>query len=120
MNYLLDTCIVLWALDNSPKLSKEFTAIIENIENTIYISVASYWEIAIKKSLGKLEVPQNWIDFIEETGFSWLPIYPSHIHYLETLLYLHSDPFDRILISQARAEKFKLLTVDEKILQYGS
>lgn len=119
MRCLLDTCIVIWALeDNKTKLGK-FVKIIEDPENEIVISVVSYLEIVIKVSLGKLKIPDNWIDLIEETGFDWLYLEPKHIQKLENLPLIHNDPFDRLLISQAQAEQMKLLTADEKILQYG-
>ena len=71
-----------------------------------------------KKSLNKIKSPDNLIEVVERTGFSWINISLNHIMMLETLPLLHHDPFDRLLISQAKSEKFKILTTDEKILQY--
>lgn len=118
MRYLLDTCILIWSLENNRDKLGELAKIIENPENDILISVISYWEIVIKSSLGKLKIPKNWIEKAKETGFSWLNLEPDHIHQLENLPKIHNDPFDRLLISQARAEQLKLLTSDEQILKY--
>ncbi len=118
MRYLLDTCVVLWTLEGNRNKLKNFITIIEDPTNELAISVVSYWEITIKKALEKLTLPGNWIDVLEETGLFWLNLEPKHIQQLESLPLMHHDPFDRLLISQARAEQMILLTVDEKIKQY--
>lgn len=118
MRYLLDTCVLLWALEGESSKIKEFIDVIKNESNDIAVSVVSYWEMAIKKSIGKLNYPDNIIEAIEQSGFSQLNLEYNHIAYLETLPLLHNDPFDRLLISQSLAEKRILLTVDEKILRY--
>ena len=119
MRYLLDTCVLLWALGDLNKLPIEFLRILENPSNEVAVSVVCYWEIAIKKGLKKLEIPDDWADKIEKTGFSWLNLEPKHIRQLEKLPLLHKDPFDRLLVAQAQVEKFKFLTLDEKILEYA-
>lgn len=118
MKYLLDTCVLIRALEENIAKLGSLAAIIEDLNNEIAISVVSYWEITIKSSLGKLEIVPNWIDYIDETGFYWLNLEPKHISFLENLPMIHNDPFDRLLISQAKAEQMKLLTTDKKILQY--
>ncbi|MEI8366587.1 MAG: type II toxin-antitoxin system VapC family toxin [Parachlamydiaceae bacterium] len=118
MKYLLDTCLVLWMLDGNKQKLKKFSSIIEDPANELAISVISYWEITIKKTLGKLEIPDNWTNAVEETGLVWLNLEPKHIQQLETLPPIHHDPFDRLLISQAKAEQMIILTSDDKILQY--
>lgn len=80
--------------------------------------MASYWEIAIKRSLGRITIKGNLRESIEESGFMWLNIGTNHIDYLETLPLIHHDPFDRLLIAQAKSETIEILTTDEKILQY--
>lgn len=120
MRYLLDTCLILWTLDGNIKKLKDFISIIEDPTNELAISVVSYWEITIKKALRKLEIPEGWTSAIEETGMSWLNLEPKHIQQLEKLPFMHHDPFDRLLISQAKAEQMIMLTSDEKILQYYS
>ncbi len=118
MKYLLDTCVLLWSLDGNRSKLSEFIDIIEEENNYIFVSIVSYWEIIIKKSLGKIKIPADFLEFIEKTGFSWLNLELRHITQLDQLPLLHPDPFDRLLIAQARSEALTLLTPDEKILQY--
>ena len=118
MKYLLDTCVLLWSLEGDYAKIPHFIEIIKNPDNYIAVSVVSYWEIVIKKSLGKIKMPDNLLDTVQKTGFTWLNIELRHISALEKLPLIHNDPFDRLLIAQAQAEGFKLLTTDEKILQY--
>lgn len=118
MRYLLDTCLVLWILEGNRSKLKDFITIIEDPANELAISVVSYWEITIKQALGKLEISNTWTDSVEETGMFWLNLEPKHIRQLEKLPLIHHDPFDRLLISQARAEQMTLLTCDDKVRQY--
>lgn len=118
MNCLLDTHIFIWWLYDDPKLSQKHREIIANGENTIHISVASLWEIEIKRALGNLTIDPEYLDTIETEGFKTLNIQKDHIKELRNLPPLHRDPFDRMLIAQAMAENLFLLTVDKKILQY--
>jgi PIN domain nuclease of toxin-antitoxin system len=118
MKYLLDICMVLWTLEKNEEKLKKFIAIIEDPVNELAISVVSYWEIAIKKALGKLDISKDWTDVIEETGLIWLHLVPKHIAELEKLPLLHHDPFDRLLISQSKVEQMALLTHDKVVLQY--
>lgn len=118
MKYLLDTCVLLWALEGNQKKLNKFYELIEDSSNSIFVSVISYWEIAIKKALDKLVAPDDLIETIEQTGFSWLNLDISHIKELEKLPMLHHDPFDRLLIAQSNATQLKLLTLDEKIMTY--
>lgn len=117
--YLLDTCVLIWALEgNQEKLGAMYDTLAdESIE--IFVSVVSYWEIVIKKSLKKLSAPDDLLERVPESGFSWLHVEPQHILALETLAQLHHDPFDRLLIAQSQATSLKLLTLDQKILQYS-
>jgi PIN domain nuclease of toxin-antitoxin system len=118
MKYLLDTCVLLWALEGNQKKLNKFYGLIEDASNSIFVSVISYWEIAIKKSLGKLVAPDDLIETIEQTGFTWLNLDVSYIKELENLPILHHDPFDRLLIAQSNVTQLKLLTNDEKIKAY--
>lgn len=118
MKYLLDTCMLLWILEENRNKLKKYISIIEDPTKMLAVSVISYWEIAIKKALGKLEIANHWIDLIEETGLVWLHLEPKHITKLEKLPLLHNDPFDRLLIAQAMVEEMTLLTHDKMILQY--
>ena len=119
--YLLDTHVLLWWLTDNPKLSKNLREILANPHNYIALSVASAWEVAIKLKLNrKFEMNVGLEEcFSSEFGFVSLPIELKHIFALQKIENLHKDPFDRILIAQAVAEDLVLLSVDEKIKQYG-
>lgn len=118
MIYLLDTCILLWVLEDNKKKLAKYYDIIANANHTIIISVVSYWEIIIKKSLGKIKIPDNFIEVINDNDFAWLGLELRHIQALEHLPLHHQDPFDRLLIAQAKSDHLKLLTVDKHILNY--
>jgi PIN domain nuclease of toxin-antitoxin system len=118
MRCLLDTCILLWALDGNLQKLGSFTDIIVDPKNDIIVSVVSHWEITIKTALGKLVMEDDLEASVIQSGFTWLPVTCSHIKSLATLPLLHHDPFDRLLIAQAKAEGFTLLTHDSTIHQY--
>lgn len=118
MKYLLDTCVLLWSLEGKFKKIAPFIDIIQNENHYIAVSIVSYWEVIIKKSLGKITIPNDFIQIVEKTGFSWLNLELRHITALEQLPLHHHDPFDRLLIAQAQTENFKLITTDNNILQY--
>lgn len=123
MNYLLDTHILLWAVQKHPKLSQKAIDIIKNPEHTLYFSSASIWEVAIK--MGRGAKPDE--DLINPTlpyqtllKKSYRPLTINSLHASEVLLLpsIHKDPFDRMLIAQARIENLILMTVDEHIVKY--
>lgn len=118
MKYLLDTCILLRALAGDEKPIQDFMPILQDHNNYIAVSVVSYWEIEIKKALGKLSTPDNLISVVEDTGFNWINLEVKHIEQLAILPAIHTDPFDRLLIAQAKAERLILLTTDKMIMQY--
>ena len=118
MNILLDTHVLIWALENNPTLSNIARDKIIDGNNIVFVSSASVWEIAIKKSTGKLVVPDNLIEEIELHRFTPLPINYAHAQLVANLPHLHKDPFDRILIAQALLEKLTLITRDELIMEY--
>jgi PIN domain nuclease of toxin-antitoxin system len=119
MNLLLDTHIILWWLKDDPLLSARHKELISNTEHVCFISAASIWEISIKSALGKLEIPDSYIEELRLEGFQELPIHWKHTNRVKYLPFHHRDPFDRLLIAQAKIEKFTLLTVDEYIPLYG-
>ena len=119
MNILLDTHILIWALENNQKLSKKGRNLIIDPDNLIFVSSVSIWEITIKSSLGKLNVPDNLLEEIKLHRFSELPISHHHARAVADLPDLHKDPFDRMLIAQANHEKMSLMTVDENIKLYS-
>lgn len=118
--FLIDTEILIWGMEKSPKLSVKIKALLENTENQIFVSAASVWEIVIKKAKGRLKTPDDLEGGIKEAGFKFLPIGISHVLGVGKLPNFkdHKDPFDRVLISQAKAENLILITSDPKILRY--
>ena len=122
MNLLLDTHVALWALVDSPRLSASARELILTPGNTIWISTASLWEIAIKHGLGRGDMPissQAAIAYFRDAGYSFLPVGPEHAAAVETLPPHHRDPFDRMLIAQAQVEPMRLLSHDAQIARYG-
>jgi PIN domain nuclease of toxin-antitoxin system len=123
MNFLLDTHIALWALSDDKRLTKEARRLIANEDNRIFVSVASMWEIAIKKALKPDTIPlsgKEYLYYCRQAGYELIPIKETHVISLENLPALHSDPFDRLLVAQASAESLILLTHDSIIAKYGS
>ena len=121
MIYILDTQIALWAVYDYERIPKDICNFIEDEDNEIYYSLVSAWEVEIKHNIGKLQMSaKDFIDGCECVGFNPLPIKKKHILGLSEIPSKdnHKDPFDRLLISQAKQEQAKLLTVDEKILSY--
>ena len=122
MKCLLDTHIVLWLAENSPKLSNAAKAIILDETNEKYVSVASCWEVSIKLSLNKLGLVGGTAELfriIQDNGFELLHVLEEHLIVLETLPFHHRDPFDRLLIATAIANNLVLLTDDAQILAYA-
>ena len=119
MKYLLDTHTLLWALYDSNKLS-------DNAKNTLRgsdccVSIASLWEMAIKNSIGKLELKQSIIDIANvcnKNGIEVLDISPSHCDIIRGLPDIHHDPFDRIIIAQAMSNECTIITKDVMIPKY--
>lgn len=118
MKLLLDTHVFLWWLEDPTKLSEKARGAIEEGGNTVFVSAAVIWEIVIKKQLGKLSVPDDFIKHMEAQNF--LPLVISHEHALAvaSLPNIHSDPFDRIQIAQAIVEGLTLVTRDQYIVTY--
>ncbi len=118
MRILLDTHVYLWWCEDSPALSLKARKIIEAAE-TVYISSATLWELAIKIGIGKFE--GNLTDLarnIQASGFEELPVKVAHTIALPTLASHHKDPFDRMLISQAVSEPLQLITHDVTLAKY--
>lgn len=122
MNLLLDTHIALWAITDSPKLSPKARELIELPKTTIWISVASIWEIAIKYSLGRGDMPissQQAMSYFRESGYRFLAVDAEHAIAVEELPTHHQDPFDRILVAQALVEPMRLMTHDSLVALYS-
>ena len=122
MKLLLDTHAFIWFVENDANLPIKLKTQIEDTDNEIFISIVSLWEIAIKTSLGKLEMAIDLptiINKIEENGFVILPIFPEHTVCVASLPFHHKDPFDRILIAQTIVEKLKIISKDGIFDSYG-
>ena len=120
--YLLDTNALLYFLYDSGKLSKKASDIIYHNDEKINVSIVSMWEIAIKSSIGKLEIKSS-ISKIAETcekeQFDILPIKPFHLDEIGRLPAIHGDPFDRLIISKAISENLIIITKDGTIPMYN-
>ena len=113
---LLDTHALLWYLEGDARLSPRAKDAIESgLE--VYVSAASVWEVAVKRAAGKLKSGQDLIERIS-TGFEHLPITQEHAWATSALPPHHRDPFDRLLVAQARAERLPLLSADAKLHAY--
>lgn len=119
MNLLLDTHVFLWAIDDHPKLSDKARAAIIDGRNVVFVSAATAWEIAVKKSIGKLSAPsENYLQELQIHRFTPLNITSEHALAVEQLPSYHRDPFDRLLVAQAQLEKLTLITRDSRLDAY--
>lgn len=118
MRLLLDTHVALWWLAEPERLGKRAYALIESGDNTSSVSAVSVAEAAIKTALGKLRVPDRFLELLWGSGFDELPLTASHADRLRTLPLHHADPFDRMLVAQAQAERLSLVTADRRCMAY--
>lgn len=118
MNLLLDSHIVLWWLSDDKRLSRKARRLIERADEVL-VSAATTWELAVKASLGKLRMPEGFLEVVEAQGFTHLPITPVHAMAVQGLPWHHRDPFDRILLAQAMVEALRLVSADEALAPYG-
>ena len=123
MRFLLDTNALLWWLIGSLRLGSDARRAIADPRSTIYVSAVSAWEVAIKRSLGRLPVPANvaaWLPTeLAVNGFRTLPITVEHATAVEHLPLYHRDPFDRLLIAQAQLEALTIVTGDRTLERYA-
>lgn len=118
MRILLDTHLLLWALAFPSKLSAKTRRRIDSSE--VFASAASIWEVSIKSALGKIEAdPNEVLSGVEPAGFDHLHIIGEHAAMVARLERIHKDPFDRLLVAQARVEQMILLTDDDILAGYG-
>lgn len=123
MRYLLDTHAVLWMRESNPRLNRaKWEPIFYDPENEIFVSIASLWEMAIKRSLRKLDFEGSIEDFAADLemkhGFTMLPITPTDLDRLHSLPFHHGDPFDRLLIAQALENGATAVTNDRNWKKY--
>jgi len=119
MNILLDTHVLIWALENNSTLTEKAVNSIVDGNNMVFVSSVSVWGISIKQKLGKLQAPDNLLEEIRLHRITPLHINSDHAQLAAKLPYIHKDPFDRMLIAQAIIEKLVLLTRDESIAKYN-
>lgn len=121
MRLLLDTHVILWYLSDDERLPSKVKHEITKIENVCFVSIASFWEISIKHSIGKLKLKANLtsvFDMISNSGFSVLPITSNHIIKSAELQFHHRDPFDRLLIAQTISEELTFISKDQEFAKY--
>lgn len=123
MRQLLDTHSMYWYIEGDSRLSTTAKAVIQDAANEILISPASYWEIAVKVSVGKWQLNRRYEEFIDlglnQYGFQILPILPVHTARVITLPFHHKDPFDRLLVAQAMVEDIPIIGNDTAMDAYG-
>jgi len=120
MGVLVDTQAFIWFFEDSSRLPASVRAYMEK-SSRLVVSVASFWEITIKASLGKLVIPESIAGVIDKAlanGFKILPIERNHLVTLAALDFIHRDPFDRIIIAQAISEGMPLVSSDDVFRQY--
>lgn len=123
MRMLLDTHAFLWFVGGSHQLSAAMRVLIEDKSNTVCLSLASLWELAIKVRLGRFQLNQPFEQFvlqqITNNEITLLDITVSHIALVASLPLHHRDPFDRLLVAQAQAEQLPLVSTDEALDAYS-
>lgn len=122
MKILLDTHIALWAVSDDSRLSLQARELIAAPRNLVWVSAVSVWEIAIKHSLGRGEMPISGaeaLEFFRQSGYRMLPVSPEHAAATENLPTHHQDPFDRLLVAQSLTEPLRLLTHDATVARYS-
>lgn len=117
MRYLLDTHTLLWARAAPARLSEEARAVFESNDTVLYVSMATLWECAIKRSIGRLELPDNFYEIVAD-DYEILGIELSHLVAYAELPMHHRDPFDRLLVVQAQLGDLTLLSRDANIAKY--
>ena len=123
MRLLLDTHTLRWFLTSDPSLSLRARGSIEDAANVSHVSAVSLWEVAVKFALGKLKLPAPYADIfpaqLQLNGFDLLPMTAGHCASLLTLPFHHRDPFDCLLLAQAKVEGMTLVTDDGQFGPYG-
>lgn len=121
MNYLVDTHAVIWFITNNERLPSHTKSLMEDKSNMCFVSIATYWEMSIKHSIGRLTLHTDLasiFQIIDESGFEILPITINHTLANANLDFHHQDPFDRIMIAQAITEQLQIITTDKEFSNY--
>jgi PIN domain nuclease of toxin-antitoxin system len=116
LRLLLDTHTLIWAAKE--ELRDDAHKMIEEVADAVFVSAATIWEIEIKRALSRLQAPDDMIERVDESGYERLPITFEHAREAGRLPLLHGDPFDRILVAQARAEGMTLASADAVFRRY--
>jgi len=122
MKVLVDTHALLWFVAGDPRLSRKARSLLESTKTEPHVSIASWWEIAIKCSLGRLMLDDPLEEFMAQRireGFRILHLEPRHLPGLVNLPFHHRDPFDRLIVSQAVSERMTVCTADAAFKKYG-
>jgi PIN domain nuclease of toxin-antitoxin system len=119
LKLLLDTHAALWFLSGDQRLGQSAKRHLTDDTNRVLLSAAVVWEVAIKRSLGKLVVPEEYLSLLLGAGVQALAVSTDHAAAVEHLPWHHRDPFDRMLVAQAVAEGAELVSHDEALLPYG-
>ncbi len=121
MDLLIDTHILIWDVQGNKSLKPENRKLIDDAENQVFVSIVALWEIVIKSSLGKLNFtssPKEVQDFLIEKNIHLLDIQIRDLEKLRSLPHLHRDPFDRLMVAQAKANDFRFISQDPKVEEY--
>ena len=122
MKLLLDTHVAIWWMHKPEKLSTKVKALLMDDTNTLYVSLVSAWEVAIKASIGKLPEFEGGVKAflaeMEKNPVVFLSVEKQHVAMVETLPFHHRDPFDRLLVATAMVGNMSILTADENIFKY--
>lgn len=117
-SFLLDTHTFIWAMENSKRLPNDIKSEIASPKNKIFVSVATIWEIVIKRNLKKIKLSFDLEASITKASLDVLPIEISHVLKVQRLPNHHKDPFDRVLVAQSQVENLTLISHDQKIWKY--
>ena len=115
---LLDTHAAVWWLGDRSKLADEAHEAIADVDNDVYVSAASIWEIEVKRAAGRLKTPNPMAEAAQATGLLELPVTWRHAERAAHLPPHHTDPFDRMLVAQAQLEGFTIVTRDKHVSRY--
>ena len=117
---LVDTNVIVWLLlGDRSRVSETARLALEDERNRVAVSAATVWEIAVKRSVGKLTIEDGWSRALARLGFDALPVTSIHAEAVEHLPWHHRDPFDRLLVAQAKTEDLELVSADTRLAAYG-
>ncbi len=123
MKLLLDTQVFLWSIDSPQRLTEKAAAALLDVDNRLFLSAGSYWEICLKLSIGKLALSGDWAQALDRemaaNRIEWLALEKQHLRAVIGLPRLHRDPFDRLLVAQARCEDMAIVSPDKNLASYS-